>query len=193
MLKLFVKIFKNDSSRIFEMKFLFHRCHEFLHHFYFLWLFFSSFFKIIKLFFKFERIQRVVEQITKNEMLIIKTAITFDVNRNTLLNRVNKKRLSIIDYDKKCRLLNEAEKSALLLFIDKYCKLDFSSKYKMIKDKIMKLRAFRVKNFESIKFHWVSRFLNRHFYYKFRFFRHLKQKRHWNTEFKIFENWFNLY
>ena len=148
---------------------------------------------VIKSLFRSKRLQIATHQIIKNERELIEAAIAFDVNRDTLTNRVKNKRFAVVDYDKKCRLLNKAEKSAFLQFIDKYCKLDFSSKYEMIKDKIMKLRALRVENFKSIEFHWVSRFLNRHSDYKFRFSRYLNQKRHWNTEFNIFENWFKLY
>ena len=75
-------------------------------------------------------------------MLIIRMIITFNVNLNIFLNRVNNKRLFVIDYDKKCQLLNKTKKSTLLLFINKYYKLDFSSKYKMIKEKGMKFFRF---------------------------------------------------
>ena len=108
---------------------------------------------VIKLFFKSKRLQIATYQIIKNEKQLIETAIAFDVNRVTLTNRVKNKKFTVVDYDKKCRLLNKAEKSALLQFIKKYCKLNFSSKCKMIKNKIMKLRVFRIKNFKSIEFH----------------------------------------
>ena len=65
-----------------------------------------------------------------------------------------------------------------LQFIDKYCKLTFSFKYKIIKNKIIKFRVFRIEDFNLIKFYSVSRFLNRYSDYKFRFSRHLDQKRH---------------
>ena len=154
---------------------------------------FSSAKSVLKSIPKFERFQIAVDRILMNKMSITQTARTFDVNRGTLLNRVKSKRLAVIEYDKKCRLLNEAEESALLHFIDRYCKLGFPPKYEMIRDKVMKLRALRIEDPEPIELHWVSRFLNRHSDYKSKFPRHLDQKRHWNTEPKIFENWFNLY
>ena len=76
---------------------------------------------------------------------MIEKTIAFDVNRDTLKNRVKNKRLAVVNYDKKGLLLNKAEKPALSQFNDKYCKLNFSFKYKMIKDIIMKFLAFRIK------------------------------------------------
>ena len=156
-------------------------------------VFFSFVESVIKSLFKSKRFQIVTYQIIKNKRQFIEATIAFDVNWDTLTNRVKNKRLAVVEYDKRCRLSNEAEKSALLQFIDKYCKLNFSFKYEMIRNKTMKLRVLRIEDFKSIKLHWVSRFLSRHSDYKFRFSRHLNQKRHWNTESKIFENWFKLY
>ena len=97
---------------------------------------------VFKSLFKSKRLQIIVDRILINKMSIIQIAKTFDVNRNMLLNRMKSKKFAVTKYDKKCRLLNETEKSTFLHFVDKYCKLNFSSKYEMIKDKIMKFRVF---------------------------------------------------
>ena len=152
MSKLFVKIFKKDSSYIFEMKFLF----IVVINFYIIFVFYNCFFSVklvIKSLFKSKRFQIVIRQIIKNKISFIQTTIAFDVNRDTLLNRVKNKKFVVVDYDKKCRLLNETEKSVFFPLINKYCKFNFSFKYKMIKNKIMKFRVFRIENLNSIKFH----------------------------------------
>ena len=102
---------------------------------------------------KSECFQLAVNQIIRDEMPIIRTAITFDINRGTLRDRVKNQRLAVIDYDKQCRLLDEAEESALLQFIDRYCKLGFPPRYGMVRDNIMMLRALRVEDLEPIGLH----------------------------------------
>ena len=142
---------------------------------------------------KSERLQIATRQVIKDGRPLTQAATAFGVNRGTLLDRVKNKRLAAVDYGKKCRLLDEAEESALLQFIDRYCKLGFPPRYEMVRDKAMKLRALRVEDPNPIGLHWVSRFLNRYPDYKSRFPRHLDQERHWNTEPKVFEDWFKLY
>ena len=141
---------------------------------------------------KSERLEIATRQVIDGRP-ITETAITFNVNRGTLSNRIKNKRLSANDFGKKCRLLDEAEESALLQFIDRYCKLGFPPRYEMIREKAIKLRALRVKESKPIGLHWVNRFLTRYPEYKSRFPRHLEQERHWNTEAKVFEDWFKLY
>ena len=63
--------------------------------------------------FKSKRLENIIRQII-DERLIIETIITFNVNRNILFNRIKNKKLSVNEFDKKCRLLNKAEKSIFL-------------------------------------------------------------------------------
>lgn len=102
---------------------------------------------------KSERLEIATRQVIQDGRPFNEAAIAFDVNRGTLSDRVTKKRLAALDYDKKCRLLDEAEESALLQFIDRYCQLGFPPRYEMIREKTMKLRALRVEDPKPIEHH----------------------------------------
>lgn len=116
-------------------------------------MFFFPVKSVIKLLFKSKRLRIVTFPIVQNEKSINEAANAFDINRYTLSNRVKNKKFAAFDHDKNCRFLKEIKKLTFLQFINKYCKLNFLFKYKIIKEIIMQLRVFRIETFKSIKSH----------------------------------------
>lgn len=149
--------------------------------------------KVIRPLPKKDRFQLALDKMTRENSQLKSTADVFGVSRRTLHNRIHNKTGSAMEHGKKCRLLDESDELALLQFIDRYCQLGFPPRFEMIKDKAMKLLKLRNPSVPPIGIHWVTRFLNRHPDYKCKFPRHLDQERHWNTDPKVFEDWFNLY
>ena len=77
---------------------------------------------------------------------IDQTAKFFEVNKDTLRNRIRKHCRSASEYkSSRCKLI-KTKKLIILKFVDKWFELEFSFRFEMIKEKILKLLNFCVSN-----------------------------------------------
>ena len=88
--------------------------------------------------------------------------------------------------------LDDSEEQSILNYIDSSTALGFPARFDMIREKVMRLLRLRVESSASLGINWTKRFLDRYSDYRSRFPRHLDQERHWNTDRKVFEDWFSL-
>ena len=123
---------------------------------------------------------------TANEVALI-----YGVNRGTVARRIKGSR-NAADYGLTRRLLDDSEEQSILNYIDSSTALGFPARFDMIREKVMKLLRLRVESSASLGINWTKRFLDRYSDYRSRYPRHLDQERHWNTDRKVFEDWFSL-
>ncbi len=127
----------------------------------------------------------------QDELTNISAAVKkYKICRNIILNKSPVKRTKF-EYVSILQLLVFHEKTIILQFVDRFIELNFFFRLFMLREKVeLILRERRIES--NLKKHWLDRFLIKHFEYRSKFLRHLDQKRQFNSDSIVFQQWFEL-
>jgi cell division protein ZapA (FtsZ GTPase activity inhibitor) len=147
--------------------------------------------KKMKIRLKFERLVLIVKEFQNELTSVSAAAKKYEICRNIILNRSRVKRTKF-EYVFTLQLLVFHEETIILEFVDRFIELDFFFRLFMLREKVELI--LREREIESnLKRHWFNRFLIRHLEYRSKFFRHLDQKRHFNSDSIVLQQWFELF
>ena len=98
--------------------------------------------RILKSLPKFKRLRLTMTKVLSEKKSIDQTIKFFGVNKDTFRNRIRKHCRSAFEYKSSRCKLTETEKLIILKFVDKWSELEFSFRFEMIKEKILKFFKF---------------------------------------------------